>query len=175
VARHGAEWGLDPARIAICGDSAGANLALGVALLLRRTDPNISFGGILLNYGVFDSDLDTPSYREFAEGYFLTREKMAFYWNCYCPRPADRLNPLVAPLRADLRGLPPVLLHIAELDVLASENHAMEAKLRAEGVEVESRLFPGTAHGFLRAANHVRAARDAAADGGAWLRRVFAD
>jgi len=175
VARHGAEWGLDPARIAIGGDSAGANLALGVALLLRRTDPNISFSGILLNYGVFDSDLDTPSYREFAEGYFLTREKMAFYWNCYCPRPADRLNPLVAPLRADLRGLPPVLLHIAELDVLASENHAMEAKLRAEGVEVESRLFPGTAHGFLRAANHVRAARDAAADGGAWLRRVFAE
>lgn len=175
VARHGAEWGLDPARIAIGGDSAGANLALGVALLLRRTDPDISFSGILLNYGVFDSDLDTPSYREFAEGYFLTREKMAFYWNCYCPRPADRLNPLVAPLRADLRGLPPVLLHIAELDVLASENHAMASKLREAGVEVESRLFPGTAHGFLRAANHVQAARDAAADGGAWLRRVFAE
>lgn len=175
VARHGAEWGLDPTRIAIGGDSAGANLALGVALLLRRTDPDIALRGFLLNYGVFDSDLDTPSYREFAEGYFLTREKMAFYWNCYCPRPADRLNPLVAPLRADLRGLPPALLHIAELDVLASENHAMAAKLRAEGVQVESRLFPGTAHGFLRAANHVQAARDAASDGGAWLRRVFAE
>jgi acetyl esterase len=175
VARHGAEWGLDPTRIAIGGDSAGANLALGVALLLRRTDPDIALRGFLLNYGVFDSDLDTASYCEFAEGYFLTREKMAFYWNCYCPRPADRLNPLVAPLRADLRGLPPVLLHISELDVLASENHAMEAKLRAAGVEVESRLFPGTAHGFLRALNHVRAARDAASDGGAWLRRVFAE
>ena len=175
VARHGAEWGLDPARIAIGGDSAGANLAMGVALLLRRTDPDIPFSGILLNYGVFDSDLDTPSYREFAEGYFLTREKMAFYWNCYCPRHADRLNPLVAPLHADLKGLPPVLLHIAELDVLASENHAMEAKLREAGVEVESRLFPGTAHGFLRAANHVKAARDAAADGGAWLRRIFGE
>ncbi len=175
VARHGAAWGLDPARIAIGGDSAGANLAMGVALLLRRTDPDISFSGILLNYGVFDSDLDTPSYREFAEGYFLTREKMAFYWDCYCPRPADRLNPLVAPLRTDLKGLPPVLLHIAELDVLASENHAMAAKLREAGVEVESRLFPGTAHGFLRAANHVKAARDAAADGGAWLRRIFGE
>lgn len=172
VARHGAEWGLDPARIAVGGDSAGANLAIGVALLLRRTDPDISFSGILLNYGVFDSDLDTSSYREFAEGYFLTREKMAFYWDCYCPRPADRLNPLVAPLHSDLRGLPPVLLHIAELDVLASENHAMAAKLRDAGVEVESRLFPGTAHGFLRAANHVKAARDAAAEAGGWLKRV---
>jgi acetyl esterase len=80
---------------------------------------------------------------------------------------------LAAPLRADLKGLPPVLLHIAELDVLAAENHAMAAKLRAAGVEVESRLFPGTAHGFLRALNHVGAARAAAADGGAWLKRVL--
>ena len=173
VARHGAEWGLDPTRIAIGGDSAGANLALGVTLLLRRTDPDIALRGLLLNYGVFDSDLDTASYREFADGYFLTREKMAFYWDCYCPRPADRLNPLVAPLRADLKGLPPVLLHIAELDVLASENHAMAAKLREAGVEVESRLFPGTAHGFLRALNHVQAARDAVKEAGGWLRRQF--
>jgi len=173
VAREGAAWGLDGTRIVLGGDSAGANLAMGVALLLRRTDPDIQLRGLLLNYGVFDADLATSSYREFAEGYFLTREKMAFYWDCYCPRPADRLNPLASPLRADLKGLPPVLLHIAELDVLASENHAMAAALRAAGVAVESRLFPGTAHGFLRALNHVGAARDAAADGGAWLKRVL--
>ena len=171
VARHGAAWGLDPARIVIGGDSAGANLAMGVALLLRETDPDIAPRGILLNYGVFDADLDTSSYREFADGYFLTREKMRFYWECYCPRPADRLNPLVAPLRADLKGLPPALLHIAELDVLAAENHAMDARLREAGVAVQSRLFPGTAHGFLRALNHVQAARDATAEAGEWLRR----
>jgi acetyl esterase len=173
VARNGAEWGLDPARIVIGGDSAGANLAMGVALLLRETDPDIKLAGLLLNYGVFDSRLDTATYREFAEGYFLTREKMRFYWECYCPRPADRLNPLAAPLRADLRGLPPVLLHIAELDVLAAENHAMAERLREAGVAVESRLFPGTAHGFLRALAHVGASRQAAADGGAWLARRF--
>lgn len=173
VARHGAEWGLDPSRIVLGGDSAGANLAMGVALLLRQTDPDLKLHGLLLNYGVFDADLDTPSYREFAEGYFLTREKMAFYWDCFCPRPADRLNPLVAPLRADLKGLPPVLLHIAELDVLASENHAMAAKLREAGVELHHRLFPGTAHGFLRAVNHVKAARDAVAEAGGWLKRVL--
>lgn len=171
VAREGAAWGLDPARIVIGGDSAGANLAMGVALLLRQTDPDIQLRGILLNYGVFDADLDTASYREFADGYFLTREKMRFYWDCYCPRPADRLNPLAAPLRADLKGLPPVLLHVAELDVLAAENHAMAARLRDAGVEVQDRLFPGTAHGFLRALNHVAAARDATAEAGAWLRR----
>lgn len=172
VARHGAEWGLDPTRIVVGGDSAGANLAMGAALLLRETDPALKLSGLLLNYGVFDADLETPSYREFADGYFLTREKMRFYFDCYLPRAADRLNPLASPLRADPRGLPPVVLAIAELDVLASENHAMAAKLRAAGVSVESRVFPGTAHGFLRAANHVRAARDAAAMGAGWLKRV---
>ncbi|WP_203074187.1 alpha/beta hydrolase [Falsiroseomonas ponticola] len=174
VVRHGAEWGLDPARIVVGGDSAGANLAMGVALLLRETDPALKLRGLLLNYGVFDADLDTPTYREFAEGYFLTREKMRFYFDCYLPRHADRLNPLASPLRADLRGLPPCLLHIAELDVLASENHAMGDALRAAGVAVDQAVFPGTAHGFLRSLNHVAAARRAASEGGAWLARVLA-
>jgi acetyl esterase len=174
VARQGAEWGLDPARIVLGGDSAGANLAMGVALLLRETDPGLKLRGLLLNYGVFDADFETPSYCEFADGYFLTREKMRFYWDCYAPRPADRLNPLASPLRADLKGLPPCLLHVAELDVLASENFAMGDKLRAAGVEVQQATFPGTAHGFLRSVNHVGAARRAAAEGGAWLGKVLA-
>jgi len=170
VARQGAAWGLNPSRIVIGGDSAGGNLAMGVALLLRETDPDLKLSGLLLNYGVFDADLDTPSYREFADGYFLTRDKMRFYWDCYAPRPADRLNPLAAPLRADLRGLPPVLLHVAALDVLAAENHAMAEKLRAAGVGLECETFPGTAHGFLRALSHVGEARRAVSQAGEWLR-----
>ncbi len=173
IARHGAEWGLDPSRIALGGDSAGANLAAGVALLLRETDPTLRLRGLIFNYGVFDSRLDTPSYGEFAEGYFLTREKMRFYWECYCPRPADRLNPLAAPLRADLRSLPPTLLHVAELDVLATENLAMGERLREAGVEVTQEVFPGTAHGFLRALPHVAAARRAAGAASAWIRELF--
>jgi acetyl esterase len=173
IARQGAEWGLDPSRIVVGGDSAGANLAMGVALLLRVTDPDIRLRGLLLNYGVFDGDLSTPSYREFADGYGLTLAKMRFYWECYCPRLADRLNPLAAPLLADLKRLPPVLLHFAELDVLAGENRAMAARLTEAGVEVESRLFPGTAHGFLRALGQVGASREAAAAGGAWLKRAL--
>jgi acetyl esterase len=173
VAREGAAWGLDPARIVLGGDSAGANLAMGVALLLRETDPDLRISGLLLNYGVFDADLHTATYDEFADGYFLTREKMRFYWECYCPRPADRLHPLASPLRADLRGLPPVLLHIAELDVLAAENRAMAARLRQAGVELETETFPGTAHGFLRALNHVHAARRATAQAAAWLKRAL--
>ena len=174
VAKKGAEWGLDPSRIVIGGDSAGGNLALATALLLRETDPDLKLRGLLLNYGVFDSRLDTASYGEFATGHTLTREKMDFYWRCYAPREADRLNPLAAPLRADLRGLPPCLLHVAELDVLASENHAMEKRLREAGVAVEATTFPGVLHGFLRAMGHVKASDRAIAEAGAWLKRVLA-
>lgn len=174
VAQHGAEWGLDASRIVVGGDSAGGNLAAATALLLRETDPTLKLRGLLLNYGVFDSRFDTKSYDEFAEGHFLTREKMRFYWSCYAPRPADRVNPLAAPLRAELRGLPPCLVHYAELDVLASESEAMADRLRKAGVEVEKKMFPGTLHGFLRALGHVAKAREAVADAGRWLKRVTA-
>jgi acetyl esterase len=174
VAAHGADWGLDPTRIVLGGDSAGGNLALATALLLRETDPGLALRGLLLNYGVFDSRTDTASYRDFATGHTLTAEKMDFYWRCYAPREADRLHPLAAPLRADLHGLPPCLLHVAELDVLASENAAMEARLRAAGVSVEATTFPGTLHGFLRAIGHVKAADRAVAEAGAWLARRLA-
>jgi acetyl esterase len=177
VAEHGAAWGLDTGRIVLGGDSAGANLAMGAALLRRDAAGALPAGvrGLLLNYGVFDSRLDTPSYREFAAGYGLTRERMGFYWSVYAPREADRTHPYAAPLRArDLSGLPPALLHVAELDVLASESAAMAARLREAGVAVTETLFPGMVHGFLRAAGHVAQARRAVDEAGAWLRARFA-
>ena len=175
LAAHGAEWGLDPTRIIVGGDSAGANLTMGVALMLREAGDAIALRGLLLNYGVYDSRLDTPSYREFAEGYGLNIPRMSFYWQHYAPEAATRLHPFAAPLRAKLEGLPPCAMYVAELDVLRSENDAMEAALRAAGVEVESELFPGTVHGFLRAVAHVGAARRAIAAASDWMRRKFAD
>ena len=174
VAASGAEWGLEPSRIVLGGDSAGANLALGAALLLRETDPGLRLRGLLLNYGVFDDRMATPSYREFAEGYGLTAEKMRFYWDCYAPGLADRVSPFAAPIRADLRGMPPCLVQIAELDVLSDENRDMVRALRAAGVAVEEESFPGTVHGFLRARDHVGAARRATAGGAAWPKKAVA-
>lgn len=173
VAERGGEWGLDGARIALGGDSAGANLALGTALLMREAAPEIVLRGLQLGYGVYDCRFDTPSYEEFAEGFGLTRERMRFYWDCYAPELAHRLSPYAAPLRADLRGLPPVHMTLTELDVLASENFDMAVRLREAGVAVEEAFFPGTVHGFLRAAGHVGAADRAFAQAGAWLRRVM--
>ena len=90
------------------------------------------------------------------------------------PEPAARLSPLASPLRADLAGLPPCLVHLAGLDVLASENLAMIEKLRAAGVAVDAETFPGVTHGFLRGCGAVAAADRAVALAGSWLRRVLA-
>ncbi|MEI7714270.1 MAG: alpha/beta hydrolase, partial [Rhodospirillales bacterium] len=172
IAEPGAEWGVNGDRILLGGDSAGGNLALGTALLLRDSGGPM-LKGILANYPVSDSKFDTPSYREFgAGGYGLNTQRMKFYWDVYVAHDGDRLNPLAAPLRADLTGLPPVMVLLAELDVLRSEGEALVAKLRAAGNPVESRTFSGVVHGFLRATEYVQKARDAVAAAGAWMRRV---
>jgi acetyl esterase len=171
LAEHGREWELDNTRLMVGGDSAGGNLALATALLLReRGGPALR--GILAAYPVCDSDLTRPSYREFAEGFMLTAEKMGFYWDAYVPHAADKCHPLAAPLRARLAGLPPVLVHQAELDVLRSEGEALVAELKGAGVPVEHEVFPGMIHGFLRYTGAVSRAREAVAKGGAWLRRI---
>lgn len=170
LAEHGADWGIDPERLLVGGDSAGGNLALATALLLRE-QRGPALRGILAVYPVCDAGLDTPSYREFADGYVLTAEKMRFYWSVYAPREADRLHPLAAPLRAELAGLPPVLMHLAALDVLRSEGEQLADKLAAAGVAVECEVFPGVIHGFLRQTARVARAREAVAKAGAWLRQ----
>ncbi len=172
LAEHGTAWGLDPTRIFVGGDSAGGNLALATALLLRDT-AGPALAGVLANYPVSDARFDTPSYQAYgAGGYGLSTERMAFYWSVYVPHDIDRLHPLAAPLRADLSGLPPVMVLLAELDVLRSEGEALVAKLRASGVATETETFAGTVHGFLRATGSVRKARDAVAMAGAWMRRI---
>lgn len=172
VAEHGAAWGLDPTRIVLGGDSAGANLALGAALMLRdQSGPALR--GILATYPVCDADFTTPTYAEFGGGgFFLTEEKMRFYWSVYARDMADRLNPLAAPLRAHLAGLAPVLVQLAELDVLRHEGEQLAARLEAAGVPTTLEVFPGVIHGFVRATSRVARAREAVQKAGAWLTKV---
>ncbi|MGH7042378.1 MAG: alpha/beta hydrolase [Acetobacteraceae bacterium] len=173
LADHGAAWGIDGARLVLGGDSAGGNLALATALLLREQGGPVP-QGILATYPVCDSALDTASYHAYGAGLGLTHEKMAFYWSVYVPHAADRTHPLAAPLRADLAGLPPVRLQIAGCDVLRSECEALDRKLRAAGVAVETSLYTGVLHGFVRCTGHVQKARDALTETTAWLRRIAA-
>lgn len=173
LGRDAATWGLDPTRIALGGDSAGGNLALGTALMLRDLG-GPALRGILALYPVCDADFTRATYRQFGPGgYFLTLEKMRFYWSVYAPDDATRLNPLAAPLRADLAGLPPTMVQLAELDVLREEGELLAQKLQAAGVDTTFEVITGVIHGYLRASAKVTKARTAIASGGAWLKAAL--
>jgi acetyl esterase len=167
LAKYGTDWGLDCSRMVVGGDSAGGNLAFATALKLRDTG-GPALRGILALYPVCDSDVTTPSYREFGSGHVLTDEKMRFYWSAYAPHAMT--DPLAAPLRAELAGLPPVLVQLAELDVLRSEGESMAARLEAAGVPTALEIFPGVIHGFMRATETVATARNAVARAAEWLK-----
>lgn len=159
--------------IAIGGDSAGANLAAAAAMLARDCGgPPIAFQ--LLLYPVASDDFGTPSYLEYADGPFLTREGMRWYFEQYVPAPGDRLDPLVALLKADdLSDLPPALVLTAECDVLRDEGEAYAAKLRAAGVDAVGIRYQGMFHAFMSYPNELAGARHALQTAGASLRRAL--
>ena len=171
IAADAEAWGIDPARIVVGGDSAGGNLALAVAILLRdQGGPKLA--GIYAGYPVTDTDFDSPSYKEFAEGYGLTRAAMMAYWDLYMRDPADRLNALAAPLRDHQKGLPPTLVQVAELDVLHSDGERLATKMTLAGVKVTLETYKGVLHGFLRFMEAVGQSRKAIASGGKWLKAL---
>lgn len=168
---RGSGVGIDPERLAIGGDSVGANLSVATCLRLRESEPVSWMRGMLLCYGVYDSEFDTDSYRRYADpSYVLSRDEMREFWDCYVRTAADRDDPLASPLRADLAGLPPAMMVITEHDVLHDENISMAEKLRAAGIEVTSNVYAGTIHSFLEAVSMADISRQAVADAGAWLR-----
>lgn len=153
AAANAQELQIDPQRIAVGGDSAGGNLAAVVALMARdRNGPRISKQ--VLVYPVadyFSMALTSPyaSYRDNAEGYMLTAQSMADFWQLYLPNVGDRDNPYVSPLRANsLRDLPPALVISAEYDPLRDEGELYAQHLKAAGVPVIFKRFDGMIHGF---------------------------
>ena len=174
VLGHAAQLGIDPRRVAVGGDSAGGNLAAVVSLMARdRGTPLPVFQALV--YPVTDYDLDTPSYRENATGYVLTREGMRWFFRQYLAREEQGREPYASPLRAsNLAGLPPALVQTAECDPLRDEGEAYAARLRDAGVPVTVTRYPGVFHGFLRMTNildKAKAARDEIAGA---LRKAFA-
>ena len=148
VAAAGAAHGIDPDRIAVGGDSAGANLALGLALASRAPgEPRVSFG--LLLYGMFAHDFDTVSHRRFGDGrYGLTTARMRWYWQQYLGSAATPDDPRAAPLRADLHGLPPLLLLAADLDCLRDDTLRLAERLAEAGVPHRLTVYDGLPHSF---------------------------
>ena len=174
LAANAAALNVDPARIAVGGDSAGGNLAAAVALMSRdRGGCSLVFQ--LLVYPVTQRDFDRASYLENADGYQLTRDTMIWYWDHYLAADADAANPYAAPLHAaDLRGLPPALVLTAEFDPLRDEGEAYAAALQAAGVPTESIRYDGLIHGFFGMFAAVDQARQAVERSAAALREAFA-
>ncbi|MGC8639394.1 MAG: alpha/beta hydrolase [Isosphaeraceae bacterium] len=150
VVAHAAEFGGDPARVAVGGDSAGGNLAAVACLMARdRGGPHLAFQ--LLIYPITDFNLHNASYRQFAEGYFLTRGEMAWYWEHYVPKLDDRWHPHASPCQAtDKTGLPPAFVITAGFDVLRDEGEHYAGQLQAAGVHVKIRRYEGMIHSFIR-------------------------
>jgi acetyl esterase len=168
------ELGIDAGRIALGGDSAGANLALAAALVLR--DAGERPDALLLNYGVFGDDDSTESYTRFdGPAYNLGRDEMRGFWNRYLghPRPVD--DPLAVPLKARLAGLPRCCLVVPECDVLRDDSLALADRLRAAGVPVAVQRHAGAVHSFLEAISDSDAAERGLAQSSAWLRGDAAD
>ena len=173
---NAASLGADPRRFVLAGDSAGGNLACAVSLRLRDEDGPRACGQLLV-YPVTDHwTAGFASYAQFAEGYGLTRDVMAWFWEHYLGVPIDAagaaaLSPQAVPLRApDLRGLPPALLLTAECDVLRDEGEAYGARLREAGVDAILERCAGMHHGFFNWGGVLDGADRAVARACDWIR-----
>jgi acetyl esterase len=151
VADHGADLRIDPSRLAVAGDSVGGNMAAALTLMARqRRGPRIGFQ--VLFYPVTDADFDTASYTRFADGPWLTKRAMQWFWDAYLPDVAARKQPTATPLNAslhELAGLPEALVIVDENDVLRDEGEAYARRLSDAGVRVTSTRYNGTIHDFV--------------------------
>ena len=151
VVTEGAAKELDGSRLAVAGDSVGGNMAIALTLLAKERG-DVAFAQQVLFYPVTDAAFDTPSYHEFAEGYFLRRDAMQWFWDQYTTDEGERAQITASPLRAStgqLAGLPPALVITAEADVLRDEGEAYADKLREAGVPVTAVRYQGVIHDFV--------------------------
>ena len=174
IIENGAARGLDTSRIAVAGDSVGGNMAAALTLQAKERG-DVSLAAQVLFYPVTDASFDTDSYHQFAEGYFLRRDAMQWFWDQYTIDPAERAQITASPLRAtteQLSGLPQALVITGEADVLRDEGEAYAAKLRQAGVPVTAARYQGIIHDFvmLNALRGTHAATAAIAQAIAFLR-----
>jgi acetyl esterase len=177
IVREGDANQLDPDRIAVAGDSVGGGMTAALALLAKERG-DVRFVQQSMYYPVTDAAMDTGSYEQFAEGYFLTAKSMAWFWDAYLPDLERRSEPYASPLRASdeqLEGLPPAFLLVDEADVLRDEGEAYAARLRAAGVPITTVRYDGITHDFmmLNPLSGTQATRAAVAQATAFLRKAL--
>ncbi|RMQ75068.1 Lipase [Pseudomonas viridiflava] len=165
VAEHGKEINVDGKRLAVAGNSVGGNMAAVVALMAKdKGTPALRYQVLL--WPVTDANFDNGSYNQYAEGHFLTRNMMKWFWDNYTTDATQRNEIYASPLRAtteQLKGLPPALIQTASADVLRDEGEAYARKLDQAGVPVTAVRYNGMIHdyGLLNVVSQVPAVRSA--------------
>jgi acetyl esterase/lipase len=165
VTAHGDEIKVDGSRLAIVGNSVGGNMTAAVALMAKHKG-GPEFKCQVMLWPVTDANFETESYLEYADGYFLSRAMMKWFWDAYAPDPTERSEIYASPLQAtaeQLNGLPPAMIQVAGNDVLRDEGLAYARKLDGAGVDVTVVRYENLIHdyGLLNAISHVPAVRDA--------------
>ena len=153
-------------------DDYRRSLAAGLIVANPRVAGSVC-DALLVNYGAFDMTARASHDRYDGDAYMLTVPEMADFWDNYLRAPTDEHDPLARPLLADLTGMPPTFLCIAECDILADENREMAERLRAAGVAVETQVYRGATHSFLEAVRIAPLADRALADAASWLRTTL--
>jgi acetyl esterase len=174
IMRDGSSRGLDASRMAVAGESVGGDMTAALTLMAKERG-DVQFVHAGMYYPVTDATMDTASYDEFADGPYLTRKAMEWFWDAYTTDPVERSEITASPNQAtieQLSGLPPTLLLVDEADVLRDEGEAYAAKLRLAGVPVTTVRYDGTVHDFmlLNALSQTHARRAAIAQATAFLR-----
>ena len=173
MAREGAGLGIDPGRLALGGDSAGANLALAAALAMRDSGER-ALRFQLLIYGCFSTDCDSPSWQRFGQGAGLNQANMRWIWETYLERPEQKEDWRAAPMLGDLTGVAPAHLIVGSLDPLLDDSNNLAAKLKAAGVPCDLTIYQGINHGFIRYGRLIGTARRAIAECAAALKTGLA-
>lgn len=177
VSENGDTIGVDGTKLAVAGNSVGGNMSTVVALMSKdKNGPKIAFQ--LLLWPLVDSDMSRPSYTKYAEGRFLTTATMEWMWDMYIPNPKDRKHRYVSPINAteeELKGLPPVLIQIAENDILHDEAVAYGRKLDQAGVPTTVTVYKGFIHdfGMLNPLSDIPGVQEAITQAAALLREAL--
>lgn len=171
LAAKGEAFGIARGRLAIGGDSAGANLAVATCMRLRERG-RLPIRAMLLNYGAFTGRCSDEAEARFGgPGAVLNRAEMDWFFGNYLGTgEAHSSDPFACPIEAELVGLPPAMLAIPDHDLLAEQSFAMAERFAAAGVPCETRIYPGATHSFLEAMASAPLAMRAIRDGAHWVR-----
>ena len=173
--QEGPVVGVDPSRLLVGGDSAGANLALAASLELRDSEGESPIRGLLLNYGAYAPHLSEQAIQQYGgPDFMLSAPEMETFWTNYLNGSADAANPLASPILGDLSSLPPTFLAIAECDILAEQNIEMARRLQTAGVVARTEVYRGGTHSFLEAVSIAPLADRALGEASAWMHDLAA-